>query len=94
MMVSYTFTNYNGGKVLQPKNEMLTEEYLMNHGKLFMTEMLVKDSWGRTYHRYRLMSGEPMRFSSTLEYDIRSARRAVFPCYSVPLGLIISLSSV
>jgi ribosomal protein L37AE/L43A len=69
-MVSYTFTNYNGGKLLIPKNAMLTEEYLMDHGRLFMTEIPVKDDWGRTYRRYRLKSGEAMRFSNTLEYDI------------------------
>ena len=63
-MVSYTFTNYNEGNLLIPKNAMLTEEYLMDHGRLFMTEIPVKDDWGRTYRRYRLKSGEAMRWFS------------------------------
>lgn len=74
-MSSFTFYTYNkGAKVLFPKDAMRTEEYLAEHERLFMTDHLAKDDRGKNYFRYRLKSCEPMRFTDTLEYDIKCPR--------------------
>ena len=70
-MNNYRLIAYKkGGKYMIPNNAWRTEEYLEQHCSLFMTEHLVKGDWGRTYHRYRLRTCEPTRFTDTLEYDI------------------------
>lgn len=70
-MRNYTFYNYKGGKTLFPKNDWLTEEYLAEHEKIFMTEYLAKDERRKIYHRYRLRTCDPTRFTDTLEYDLK-----------------------
>lgn len=70
-MRNYTFYNYKGGKTLFPKNDWLTEEYLAEHEKIFMTEYLTKDDRRKVYHRYRLRTCDPTRFTDTLEYDLK-----------------------
>ena len=70
-MENYTLSAYKkGGHYLIPKNAWKTEEYMAEHEKLFLTDYLVKGNWDRTYHRYRLRTCEPTRFTDTLEYDI------------------------
>lgn len=70
-MNNYTLSAYKkGGSYLIPINTWKTEEYLAEHERRFMTEYLVKDERGRTYHRYRLRTCEPTRFADTLEHDI------------------------
>ena len=74
-MSSFTFYTYKkGSNTLFPKNASRTEEYLADHERIFMTDHLVKDDRGRTYFRYRLKSRDPMRFTDTLEYDIKCPR--------------------
>ena len=70
-MRNYTFYNYKGGKTLFPKNDCLTEAYLAEHEKIFMTEYLANDDWRKVYHRYRLRTCDPTRFTDTLEYDLK-----------------------
>lgn len=64
-MRNYTFYNYKGGKTLFPKNDWLTEEYLAEHEKIFMTEYLAKDDRRKIYHRYRLRTCDPTRFTDS-----------------------------
>ena len=74
-MSSFAFFTHNkGGTVLFPKNDLLSEEYLAEHARLYMTDHLARDDGGRTYFRYRLKSCGPMRFTDTLEYDIKCPR--------------------
>ena len=70
-MRNYTFYNYKGGKTLFPKNDWLTEAYLAEHEKIFMTEYLANDDRRKVYHRYRLRTCDPTRFTDTLEYDLK-----------------------
>lgn len=67
-MNNYKLITYKkGGKYMIPNNARKTEEYLAEHCSLFVTEHLVNGDWGRTYHRYRLRTCEPTRFTDTLE---------------------------
>ena len=60
-----------GGKTLFPKNDWLTEAHLAEHEKIFMTEYLANDDRRKVYHRYRLRTCDPTRFTETLEYDLK-----------------------
>ena len=67
------FTCENGGKYLIPKEEMLTDEAMPLHHKLYLSETLIKDG-DHSCYRYRLCSADMTRFVDTLEYGVECPR--------------------
>ena len=72
MITTYPLNAYKkGGKYLLPQSVMNTDEFVREHNDLCLQEYLIDEGYSNYKHRYRFYSRKPMRFSDTLEYDIK-----------------------
>ena len=65
-MSNYTFSTQTFENTLIPVRSPMSEEYLAEHERRFMTEHLLKDGY-KYFRRYRFRTNKPADFFGTLE---------------------------